>query len=134
MHVLWHVSLDDELFITYMQDDIVDGGHSGKYEGKRYFTCDDGHGVFLPMTTLRPDDRFDPPPLKGGAMPSGEAAEKDQHMLSSSVPSVSSPTAVPASPDPLASSPRSTQKDPEIPTAPAINIKGVTAASKSIVV
>ena len=41
-----------------LQENVVEGGHSGKFEGKRYFRCKDGHGLILPLSCLQRDDRF----------------------------------------------------------------------------
>ena len=37
------------------------GGTDGEYEGVRYFKCEDGHGLFLPVDLIARDDRFDSP-------------------------------------------------------------------------
>lgn len=70
--------------MTILQDERVDGGHSGTLKGKCYFKCEDGHGLLLPLSKLKPDDRFGPPSLIGGATPTGEDAEKDEQLVSSS--------------------------------------------------
>ena len=85
------------------QDEVVEGGHSGKFDGKRYFTCEDGCGLVLPLSRLKLDDRFDdPPPLKGGstaAAAGGEDVEKDKHMPSHKQPIASQKPSDPLSPD-----------------------------------
>ena len=43
----------------YVQDDKVEGGHSGEFLEEQYFTCSPGHGLFLPVDRLKRDDRFD---------------------------------------------------------------------------
>ena len=43
----------------HAQDDEVEGGHSGEFQGEQYFRCSTGHGLFLPVDRLKWDDRFD---------------------------------------------------------------------------
>ena len=47
------------IYLLHTQDDKVEGGHSGEFQGKEYFRCSPGHGLFLPVDRLRRDDRFD---------------------------------------------------------------------------
>lgn len=77
----------------YMYDGVllqytkVDGGHSGEMNGVRYFTCEDGYGLFLPVSRLQRDDRFDDPPsLIRAPTPEGDEAEKDKKKLSTPPP------------------------------------------------
>ena len=35
------------------------GGGDGSIAGVQHFTCADGHGLFLPLSRLKRDDRFD---------------------------------------------------------------------------
>ena len=67
-----------------LQENKVDGGHSGKMNGVQYFTCEDGYGLFLPPSRLQRDDRFDDPPsLIRAPTPEGDEAEKDEEKLPS---------------------------------------------------
>ena len=36
----------------------MDGGGDGSWKGERYFTCSDGHAVFIVLSKLKPDPRF----------------------------------------------------------------------------
>ena len=36
----------------------MDGGGDGSWKGERYFTCTDGHAVFIALSKLKPDPRF----------------------------------------------------------------------------
>ena len=56
---------------------MVDGGGSGSFKDVSYFTCSEGHGLFLPLSRLRRDTRF---------------YEGDDSETSSSEPSVTSKT------------------------------------------
>ena len=47
------------MVVLHAQDDKVEGGHSGEFQGEQYFTCSPGHGLFLPVDRLKRDDRFD---------------------------------------------------------------------------
>ncbi|CAI7988526.1 Ubiquitin carboxyl-terminal hydrolase CYLD [Geodia barretti] len=88
-------------FAGVEMDEVVEGGHSGKFLGKRYFTCDDGHGLMLPLSRLKLDDRFDPPSLKGGSTNAGgDDVERDKHMPSTPTqPTASRKPSDPPSPD-----------------------------------
>ena len=55
---------------------MVEGGHSGKFGGKCYFTCEDGHGLMLPLARLQLDDKFD----QGAATKAGDDVERDLGM------------------------------------------------------
>ena len=37
---------------------MVDGGGSGSFKNVSYFSCPEGHGLFLPLSILRRDTRF----------------------------------------------------------------------------
>ena len=37
---------------------MVDGGGSGSFKDVSYFSCTEGHGLFLPLSRLRKDARF----------------------------------------------------------------------------
>ena len=80
---LWSVLYFYKCDAVYtLQEHQVKGGHSGCFGGKQYFTCDDGHGLFLPLSSLSRDDRFiDTPSVIQGAIPEEDAVEKDQHLL-----------------------------------------------------
>ena len=87
------------------------GGHSGEFEGIRYFTCEDGHGVILPIIRVQRDDRFGLPALKGGPTPAGDDVEKDKHMPSNYTPGPTSPKPSDGT-SPLSSVPlKTSQKD-----------------------
>lgn len=44
----------------FIQDDVVAEGNNGTFtDGKRYFTCCKGHGLFRPLKRLQIDHRFD---------------------------------------------------------------------------
>ena len=47
------------MVVLHAQDDEIEGGHSGEFQGEQYFTCSPGHGLFLPVDRLKRDDRFD---------------------------------------------------------------------------
>ena len=47
------------MVVLHAQDDKVEGGHSGEFQGEQYFRCSPGHGLFLPVDQLKRDDRFD---------------------------------------------------------------------------
>ena len=47
------------MIVLHVQDDKVEGGHSGEFQGEQYFRCSPGHGFFLPVDRLKRDDRFD---------------------------------------------------------------------------
>ena len=49
------------LSTSVLQDDEVPGGGNGVLEGKKYFTCPSGHGLFLPVERLQ---RFNPDELQ----------------------------------------------------------------------
>ena len=34
------------------------GGSSGTFQGNNYFSCSEGHGLFLPLSRLKRDNRF----------------------------------------------------------------------------
>ena len=36
----------------------MDGCGDGSWKGERYFTCSDGHAVFIVLSKLKPDPRF----------------------------------------------------------------------------
>ena len=56
-------------------------------KGVQYFTCEDGYGLFLPVSRLKRDDRFDDPPsLICAPTPEGDEAEKDEEKLSTFPP------------------------------------------------
>ena len=37
---------------------MVPGGHDGSLKDVSYFSCDHGHGLYLPYGRLKRDDRF----------------------------------------------------------------------------
>jgi rRNA processing protein Krr1/Pno1 len=80
-------------FAGVEMEEVVEGGHSGKFNGKRYFTCEDGYGLILPLSALKPDDRFvDPPSLKGGpSSAAGDDVERDKHRPPPTSPSSATP-------------------------------------------
>ena len=41
-----------------LQDMKVDGCGDGSWDNKRYFTCIDGHAIFIVLSKLKPDQRF----------------------------------------------------------------------------
>ena len=41
-----------------LQDMKVDGCGDGSWDSKRYFTCKDGHAIFIVLSKLKPDQRF----------------------------------------------------------------------------
>ena len=41
------------------QECQVEGGGSGSFLGISYFSCSDGHGLFLPTSRLKKDNRFE---------------------------------------------------------------------------
>ena len=43
--------------IVLLQDMKVAGGGDGSWNNKRYFTCVDGHAVFIVLSKLKPDQR-----------------------------------------------------------------------------
>ena len=47
------------MVVLLAQDDKVEGGHSGEFQGEQYFRCSPGHGLFLPVDRLKRDDRFE---------------------------------------------------------------------------
>ena len=47
------------IYLLHTQDDKVEGGRSGEFQGEEYFRCSPGHGLFLPVNRLKRDDRFD---------------------------------------------------------------------------
>lgn len=66
-----------------LQETKVEGGHSGELKGVQYFTCEDGYGLFLPVSRLQRDNRFDDPPsLICAPTPERDEAEKDKEKLS----------------------------------------------------
>jgi hypothetical protein len=86
-------------FAGVEMDEVVEGGHAGKFGGKRYFTCNDGYGLMLPLSRLKLDDRFDPPTLKGGSV-GGDDVERDKNMPSTPTqPTASRKPSDPLSPD-----------------------------------
>ena len=42
----------------HFQENEVVGGGSGSFQGINYFTCPDKHGLFLPGSRLKRDNRF----------------------------------------------------------------------------
>ena len=68
--------------LLHAQDDKVEGGHSGEFQGEQYFRCSPGHGLFLPVDRLKRDDRFDEDDIEtdetrrlSGSLP--KSAERD---------------------------------------------------------
>ena len=43
--------------IVLLQDRKVAGGGDGSWDDKRYFTCKDGHAIFIVLKRLLPDRR-----------------------------------------------------------------------------
>ena len=41
------------------QECQVEGGGRGSFQGTSYFSCSDGHGLFLPTSRLKQDNRFE---------------------------------------------------------------------------
>ena len=41
------------------QEYQVEGGGPGSFQGTSYFSCSDGHGLFLPMSRLKRDNLFE---------------------------------------------------------------------------
>lgn len=118
-----------------LQEEVVEGGHSGNFKGKRYFTCEDGRGLILPHSRVERDDRFGPPTLKGGPTPAGEDVEKDKHMPSDYTQGPTSPKASGGA-SPLGSivSPLKTSQKDVLSLVTAVESSdGDTANSKSTV-
>jgi dynactin complex subunit len=44
----------------------MDGCGDGVWNGDRYFACRSGHGLFCPLSSLKPDERFAPASLTAG--------------------------------------------------------------------
>ena len=90
---------------------MVEGGHSGKFRGKRYFTCEDGHGLMLPLAKLQLDDRFD----QEAATRAGDDVERELKMPSNPI----LPPAPHKMSDPLPPAPRK-MSDPLSPDLPKV--------------
>ena len=85
---LYHCTVNQVLYT--LQEHEVEGGGSGSFQGVSYFSCHQGHGLFLPVSHLKGDDRF------SDAIPD-EAPSIDSSITSGSPPK-SKPT---ITPDPL---------------------------------
>ena len=54
MSAVW---LQSNCMCLLLQDMKVDGCGDGSWNNKRYFTCKDGHAVFIVLSKLKPDQR-----------------------------------------------------------------------------
>ena len=52
--------------IALLQDMKVEGCGDGSWDNKRYFTCVDGHAVFIVLSKLKPDQRHGKRHSSGG--------------------------------------------------------------------
>ena len=41
-----------------LQEEAVPGCGDGSWDNKRYFTCKNGHALFIVLNKLKPDQRF----------------------------------------------------------------------------
>ena len=45
-------------FVCIVQETRMDGSGDGSWNGERYFSCKDGHALFIVLSKLKPDARF----------------------------------------------------------------------------
>ena len=45
----------------------MEGCTDGTFHGQKYFDCQDGRGLYFPLVSLRPDERFTDPGTVPGA-------------------------------------------------------------------
>ena len=45
----------------------MEGCTDGTFHGQKYFDCQDGRGLYFPLASLRPDERFTDPGTVPGA-------------------------------------------------------------------
>ena len=48
----------ESTLLVHIQEETVSGGHDGKWNGIQYFESQKGRGLFLPLSKLKPDQRF----------------------------------------------------------------------------
>ena len=70
------------MYACIFQEGKVEGGGYGTFNDVSYFECPDGQGLFLPMSRLKPDDRFsdtvtpdDGPSIASGSTPKIKSAD-----------------------------------------------------------
>ena len=62
------------------------GGGSGEFQGEKYFSCSDGHGLFFPVEKLKRDDRFGSPIDPATVKELEEDSEKDKARSTAEMP------------------------------------------------